>query len=52
VLYGIEKDLAISYIIRNLGGHSMPSLPVLRQRKDQIEQAVFNTLFFAVETCY
>src|SRR5713101_774922 len=48
----LERDLAITYGIRNRGAHSVSSAPTLWQRFDDIQRAVFNALFLTVEVLY
>ena len=52
VFTGLARDVALAYAVRNTGGHSVASFPVMRERKAELRQSVFNTLFLVVELFY
>ncbi len=47
-----QSDILVAYGIRNRGAHDVSSEPVLWQRHDQIEQALFNVLFMTIDFVY
>jgi hypothetical protein len=49
---GIDRDIAVSYVLRNEGGHSIAALPVISERMNEILQSAFNVLFLVVELFY
>ena len=48
----IECDIYISYCLRNHSAHKLDSIPTVWKRKNEIQQSIFNVLFFAIETLY
>ncbi|MFH2102478.1 MAG: hypothetical protein ABIJ39_03880 [Chloroflexota bacterium] len=48
----IQADLLILYGLRNRGAHGISSVPITWQRFREIRNAVFNSLFLAVEKLY
>jgi hypothetical protein len=47
----IDWDFAITYGIRNFGGHRIEDQPVIYEKIEELSQKVLNTLFFLVENC-
>ena len=47
----IDWDFAITYRIRNFGGHRIEDQPVIYEKIEELSQRVLNTLFFLVENC-
>jgi len=47
----IDWDFAITYGIRNFGGHRIEDQPVIYEKIEELSQRVLNTLFFLVENC-
>jgi hypothetical protein len=52
VFVGIERDVALSYVLRNTGAHSLIGLPAIGARMNDILQSAFNMLFLVVELLY
>ncbi len=48
----LERDVALAYGVRNRGAHDVSSSPILWQRFDEIQQALFNVLFSVVDYLY
>lgn len=48
----LERDLWLTYFIRNEAAHSLKSKRVLRELFDDIYQSILNTLFVTIETLY
>lgn len=51
-LRGKERDLAVTYVLRNQGGHGVAPIPVLQLRAAEVYRSVFRTLFLVIETFY
>jgi len=51
-IFGLGKDLAITYGIRNRGAHDVSSTPIMWRRFYEIEESIFNVLFWVVEDLY
>ena len=49
---GLGRDLAVAYACRNYGAHQLVPVPTVLTHSEEIQQAVFNTLFLTVETLY
>jgi len=49
---GIEYDIALTYCLRNYGGHKIEDQITLRENFEKIVQSVFNTIFFIIEKRY
>lgn len=45
----LECDLGIAYCLRNYTAHNIGSFSIIRERFSDVYQAVFDTLFFAIE---
>ncbi len=48
----LQRDLAVSYGLRNFAAHKVTFVGVIAERFREVEQAVMNTLFAAVEYLY
>lgn len=51
-LTGLGSDIAVAYALRNHGAHNVTGARVLRERRQDVQQAVINTLLLTVETWY
>ena len=51
-LRGKERDLAVTYVLRNQGGHGVAPIPALQSRAGEVYRSVFRTLFLVIETFY
>lgn len=51
-LNGFERDVAVAYGIRNRGAHAVSSSPTIWQCFTEIQHALFNVLFAAVDYLY
>lgn len=51
-LGGKERDLAVTYVVRNQGGHGVGPIPVVQSRANEVYRSVFRTLFWVIETFY
>lgn len=49
---GLERDVAITYALRNKGGHSQEPSTSIQTRAIEVYQGVFNTLFLAIKSLY
>ncbi len=49
LLTGLKSDMAIVYGLRNFGAHNVSAMASMRDKFPEFEQAVFNTLFAAVD---
>lgn len=47
-----EKDLALTYLIRNRGAHYVTPVEAIWERFTKLRQSLFNVLFLCVETLY
>lgn len=48
-LSGIQSDVAVAYGLRNLSAHTVSAISTIHDRFEDVEQAVFNVLFAAVD---
>ncbi len=51
-LTDFQSDVLLAYGIRNRGAHDVSSSPIVWQRFDDIQQALFNILFGAIDYLY
>lgn len=51
-LLPIEEDIAISYILRNFGAHTLQGQRIIYENFESLIQRVFNVLFFVIEKLY
>ena len=47
-----ERCVVATYLVRNRGAHRLSSVDAIARRYAALEQALFNTLFFVVESFY
>lgn len=47
-----ERDLLITYCLRNYSAHNVNSFPVIHDRYNELRQCVFNSIFYAIESIY
>lgn len=48
----IEEDLAIAYVFRNFGAHTLEGHQVIYESFEELTQRILNALFFSVENLY
>ena len=48
----IEFDIALTYCLRNFGGHKIEDQKLIYERFDHIIQGILNTIFFIIEKVY
>jgi hypothetical protein len=51
-IQGLTADLAIAYGMRNRGAHDVTSASTVWQRFEDVQQSLFNALFFVAEVLY
>lgn len=47
-----QSDVAVAYSLRNLGAHDVSAIPTISAHFQEVEQAVLNVLFVAVDYLY
>jgi len=48
----IEYDIALTYVLRNFGGHRIEEQNYIYQEFEKISQAILNTIFYIIEKVY
>jgi len=49
---GLEKDILVSYGMRNYAAHNVPALQIVWERYAEIRQSLFNVLFLCIEVLF